>query len=110
MEWIVIQWWGSVTPDRKPKDACVLDARYNQPDSYYLFNHVDIFIEYRDMSQDPNFLDEKIGGRIIRIKVAPRSIKHASRNAMKCDPNAPAQAIGANDKDVNGVWARVKQC
>lgn len=38
-----------VTTDGKPKDACVLDNRYRNPDSYYLFNHVDIKIEYRDM-------------------------------------------------------------
>lgn len=49
-----------------------LQARYSVPDSYYLFNHVDITVEYRDMSEDPNFLDEKIGGRIIHVKVNPR--------------------------------------
>ncbi|CAD5235525.1 unnamed protein product [Bursaphelenchus xylophilus] len=88
-----------VTPEGKPKDACVLDTRYRQPDSYYLFNHVDIKIEYRDMSNDPNFLDEKIGGRIIRIKVQPRSIKHEDPNKLDCSLSAPPQAIGSNDKN-----------
>lgn len=87
-----------VTPDGKPKDACVLDARYRNQDSYYLFNHVDIKIEYRDMSTDPNFLDEKVGGRIIRIKIQPRSIKHENSDKLDCNINAAPQAIGPNDK------------
>ncbi|CAD5227934.1 unnamed protein product [Bursaphelenchus okinawaensis] len=88
-----------VTADGKPKDACVLDTRYRQADGYYLFNHVDIKVEYRDMSGDPNFLDEKIGGRIIRIKVQPRSIKHDDPEKLDCSLSAPPQAISANDKN-----------
>lgn len=87
-----------VTADGKPKDACVLDNRYRNPDSYYLFNHVDIKIEYRDMSADPNFLDEKIGGRIIRIKIQPRSIKHDDPDKLDCSIGATPQAIGPKDK------------
>ncbi|VDN56752.1 unnamed protein product [Dracunculus medinensis] len=74
-----------VTLDGKPKDACVLDPDYRDPDNYYLFNHVDILIEYRDMTEDPNFLEEHLGGRIIKIFVQPRSIKHESQNNMNCD-------------------------
>lgn len=94
-----------VTPDGKPKDACVLDSRYREPDSYYLFNHVDIKIDYRDMSNDPNFLDEKIGGRIIRIRVQPRSIKHDSRDHLNCGLTAAPQAISSKDKDVNVIFS-----
>lgn len=68
-----------VGKDGVQHDACVLDVGYllllvfmqlyyiffqthfNSPDSYYLFNHVDIKIQYRDMSQDPNILDDKVG-------------------------------------------------
>ncbi|KAI1713494.1 endomembrane protein 70 domain-containing protein [Ditylenchus destructor] len=94
-----------VTPDGKPKDACVLDSRYREPDSYYLFNHVDIKIDYRDMSNDPNFLEEKIGGRIIRIRVQPRSIKHENREHMNCGLTASPQAISSKDKDVNVIFS-----
>ncbi|KAI6191138.1 Transmembrane 9 superfamily member [Aphelenchoides bicaudatus] len=86
-----------VTPDGKPKDACVLDNRYRNQDSYYLFNHVDIKIEYRDMSSDPNFLEEKVGGRIIRIKIQPRSIKHEDPSKLDCSIGANPQAIGPKD-------------
>uniref|UniRef100_A0A0K0D5T1 Transmembrane 9 superfamily member n=1 Tax=Angiostrongylus cantonensis TaxID=6313 RepID=A0A0K0D5T1_ANGCA len=48
-----------VDSNGQPRDACVMDPRFNQPDSYYIFNHVDISIEYRDMTTDQNFLDEE---------------------------------------------------
>ena len=28
------------------QDACVINREYNQKDTYYLFNHVDITIRY----------------------------------------------------------------
>jgi transmembrane 9 superfamily protein 2/4 len=94
-----------VTPDGKPKDACVLDSRYRNPDSYYLFNHVDIKIEYRDMS-DKNLLEEdKVGGRIIRIKIQPRSIKHDSKDKMDCSPSAAPQGIAANSQDLSVIYS-----
>ena len=43
----------------RPHDACVLDRRFNKKNSYYLFNHLDIEILYRDMTEDPNFFDEQ---------------------------------------------------
>jgi transmembrane 9 superfamily protein 2/4 len=94
-----------VTKDGKPKDACVLDARYRNSDSYYLFNHVDIKIEYRDMSTDTNLLEEKVGGRIIRIKVQPRSIKHDDPNNLECGINAVPQAIAQNDKKAKVIYS-----
>ncbi|RCN26664.1 hypothetical protein ANCCAN_27609 [Ancylostoma caninum] len=55
-----------VDANGQPRDACVIDPRFNQPDSYYIFNHVDITIEYRDMTQDQNFLD----GEQVRVNFA----------------------------------------
>lgn len=100
-----------VTSEGKPKDACVLDSRYRQPDSYYIFNHVDILIEYRDMSRDPNFLDEHVGGRIIRIKVQPRSIKHEAIDKLDCSVNADPLPIkaGANEADIIYTYSVVWQ-
>ncbi|KAK0407239.1 hypothetical protein QR680_019097 [Steinernema hermaphroditum] len=94
-----------VTPEGRPKDACVVDPRYNQPDSYYIFNHVDIKVEYRDMTHDPNFLDDKVGGRIISIKVQPRSIAHKSVEELDCGATAPPLAIKAGDKDAEIVYS-----
>ena len=31
-----------------PKDACVISRDYSEPDTYYIFNHVDITISYHD--------------------------------------------------------------
>ncbi|GMT33198.1 hypothetical protein PFISCL1PPCAC_24495, partial [Pristionchus fissidentatus] len=86
-----------VGSDGRPRDACVLDPKFSQPDSYYIFNHVDIVIEFRDMSLDPNYFEEKVGGRIIHIKVTPRSIKHKSEGSLDCSPEAPALPIGASE-------------
>uniref|UniRef100_A0A915M4Z3 Transmembrane 9 superfamily member n=1 Tax=Meloidogyne javanica TaxID=6303 RepID=A0A915M4Z3_MELJA len=91
-----------VTKEGKPKDAC---PKYRQPDSYYLFNHVDIRIEYRDLGLDSNFLDEKIGGRIIRIKVQPRSIKHEKREEMNCGQGVAPQPISSGDKQFNVIYS-----
>ncbi|KHN75985.1 Transmembrane 9 superfamily member 2 [Toxocara canis] len=94
-----------VTADGKPKDACVLDPHYRQPDSYYIFNHVDIQIEYRDMSHDPNFLDEHVGGRVIRIKVQPRSVKHQSKDKLDCNRGAPPLAMKSSDRDFKVIYS-----
>jgi transmembrane 9 superfamily protein 2/4 len=93
-----------VTPDGRPKDACVLDNRYDKPDSYYLFNHVDILIEYRDLSHDSNMFDHKVGGRVIRIKVLPRSIKHSDKNSLECGDTAVPQPIGVNDENMKILY------
>ncbi|KHJ43747.1 endomembrane protein 70 [Trichuris suis] len=38
---------------------------------FFLFNHIDFLIEYRDLSTDPNYFDNPIGGRIISVKATP---------------------------------------
>ncbi|EPB79986.1 endomembrane protein 70 [Ancylostoma ceylanicum] len=79
--------------------------RFNQPDSYYIFNHVDITIEYRDMTQDQNFLDgEQVGGRIIHILVKPRSIKHPSADKLDCSETAPPFPIRATETTTEIVY------
>jgi transmembrane 9 superfamily protein 2/4 len=66
---------------------------------------VDIKIEYRDMS-DKNLLEEdKVGGRIIRIKIQPRSIKHDSKDKMDCSPSAAPQGIAANSQDLSVIYS-----
>ncbi|PAV61326.1 hypothetical protein WR25_18179 isoform B [Diploscapter pachys] len=90
----------------RPHDACVLDRRFNKKNSYYLFNHLDIEILYRDMTEDPNFFDEqKVDGRIIRINVEPRSIEHKSISSMDCSHNAPPLAIPMNMKEGEIIYS-----
>lgn len=94
-----------VTADGKPKDACVLDPRYSQANTYYIFNHVDIQIQYRDMTGEANPLEENFGGRIIAIKVIPRSIKHESKESPNCGAQAPPMGIRPGDKDFSIVYS-----
>ncbi|XP_015915932.1 transmembrane 9 superfamily member 2 [Parasteatoda tepidariorum] len=72
----------------QPKDACVMNNNYNHHDSFYVFNHVDITITYHsgeDESWGVGFKDK--GGRIVRVKVSPRSIKHqAEPNCINYKP------------------------
>jgi transmembrane 9 superfamily member 2/4 len=35
-----------VTQKGDKKDACIISERYNEPSTFYLFNHVDITIYY----------------------------------------------------------------
>lgn len=70
-----------------PKDACVISGRYNQKDTFYLFNHVDIVIAYHpgDFEDWGKFLSEdNIGGRIVSVKLTPRSIDHGANPASDC--------------------------
>lgn len=69
-----------------PKDACLMNSNYNKPDTFYLFNHLDIQITYHSGSGEAwgvDFGDK--GGRIISVKVQPRSINHKSEDSVDCD-------------------------
>ncbi|CAG2171155.1 unnamed protein product, partial [Oppiella nova] len=79
------------------KDACVMNVLYNKADTFYLFNHVDITITYHSGENEAWGVGfgEK-GGRIIAIKVVPRSIKHTktpSLQASDCGTNSPPMEI-----------------
>lgn len=65
-----------VTEQGKQKDACVTSSDFNKPDTYYLFNHVDIEIEYHD-SQGTDWSSTVPEGavRLVRAKLVPRSVK-----------------------------------
>lgn len=79
------------------KDACVMNVLYNKADTFYLFNHVDITITYHSGENEAwgvGFGDK--GGRIIAVKVVPRSIKHTkmpSLQATDCGTTAPPMEI-----------------
>lgn len=69
-----------------PKDACVMNPAYKKADTFYLFNHVDLQITYHsgaDEAWGGGFGSK--GGRITRIRVTPRSIKHV----VSSDPKNP---------------------
>ena len=79
------------------KDACVMNVLYNKADTFYLFNHVDITITYHSGENEVwgvGFGDK--GGRIIAVKVVPRSIKHPKKPSLQasdCATNSPPMEI-----------------
>lgn len=89
-----------------PKDACVISHEYNQADTYYIFNHVDITISYHNGQGEDwgKYLGNVLGGRIVAVKVVPRSIDHEGAEQGKCnDPAAKPMAIPAavaGDQDI----------
>lgn len=59
------------------KDACVMNILYNKKDTFYLFNHVDIYVIFH--SGENESWGASAGGqpnRIIAVNVVPRSIKY----------------------------------
>lgn len=74
-----------------PKDFCVTDRQFKQPNTYYLFNHVDIVIDYHPGSvEDWGAALTGNRGRIVSAKIYPRSIDH---NANKKDPCAKSTPV-----------------
>uniref|UniRef100_T1IN69 Transmembrane 9 superfamily member n=1 Tax=Strigamia maritima TaxID=126957 RepID=T1IN69_STRMM len=86
----------------KPKYACVLNRAYKTPDSYYIFNHVDITITYHPGTNEDWGSSLKESGRIISAKVFMKrwvinigfySIKHMAPGPRGCSDNAPPMEI-----------------
>jgi transmembrane 9 superfamily protein 2/4 len=62
-----------VTKESKAKDACVTSADFHKPDTYYLFNHVDITLTYHSSSDaDWGTAISGVGGRLISAKLEPK--------------------------------------
>jgi len=84
-----------------PKDACVMNSAFNKPDTFYLFNHVDIWITYHSGGGEAWGVGfgEK-GGRIISVKVTPRSVKHLNDpTASSCSNNARPMEISSRTRE-----------
>lgn len=67
----------SVGPDGIAHGACFMNSRFDQPSSYYIFNHVDILVTYHSGEHEAwgvDFGDK--GGRITSVVIEPRSIRH----------------------------------
>lgn len=75
---------------------------FNQPNSYYLFNHIDIQISYHSGENESwgvDFGDK--GGRIISVKVELKNIKHDQQlSSSSCD-NIEPYPIHESSKDGN---------
>lgn len=86
-----------------PKDACVISRDYSAADNYYIFNHVDIVISYHDGHGEDwgKYLNSmEPGGRIVSVKITPRSIKHEKTDSCVSDNvKAPLAIKGDGNVD-----------
>ncbi|KAL8625581.1 transmembrane 9 superfamily member 2 [Nucella lapillus] len=73
-----------------PKDFCVTSRQFKQPNTYYLFNHVDIYIDFHPGSVE-DWGESLTGnrGRIVAAKAVPRSIDHSANKKDPCALNNP---------------------
>merc|ERR1712107_460290 len=79
-----------------PKDACVISRDYSTADHYYVFNHVDIVIYYHDGYGEDwgKYLSStEAGGRIVAVKITPRSIAHDNDQNCNSETLKPALSI-----------------
>ncbi|PSN35447.1 Transmembrane 9 superfamily member 2 [Blattella germanica] len=85
---------------RTAQDTCILSPTYNKPNTYYIFNHVDLIITYHSGEGEEwgvNFNGN--GGRIISVKVVPHSIKHdESKTQISCELKDPMEIPGTDLK------------
>lgn len=83
------------------QDACLISPIYNQPNSYYIFNHVNIKITYHSGENEAwgsGFGDK--GGRIISVKIEPTSIKYDSEpNENSCNQQRSLLAIPGDNRN-----------
>ncbi|XP_012249463.1 transmembrane 9 superfamily member 2 isoform X2 [Bombus vosnesenskii] len=86
---------------RSQQDCTVNDAYNKRENSYYLYNHVDLTITYHSgVKEEWGSAFKENGGRIISVKVVPRSIKHGT--VVNCEhkealdiPHSPL-SVGKN--------------
>ncbi|XP_054741394.1 transmembrane 9 superfamily member 2 [Anastrepha obliqua] len=82
-----------VQPDSD--EACLVNPNYNRQGFYYIFNHVDLQITYHSGHPDDSVGLHGNGGRIISVKVKPRSINHLDNSKIDC-VNTDPLAIRSN--------------
>ncbi|XP_077433679.1 transmembrane 9 superfamily protein member 5 isoform X2 [Vanacampus margaritifer] len=88
-----------VTADGRPKDACVINANFNQKKTFYVFNHVDIKISYHKGAADG-----WTGARLVGATLEPKSIKHADEKNPNCESTTPMEVPSQFTNDVSIVY------
>lgn len=70
--------------------GCLINPSYNRRDYYYPFNHVDLKITYHSgQTEEWGGGFKANGGRIISVKVTPRSIYHLDPDKLDCSNTDP---------------------
>ncbi|XP_071453601.1 transmembrane 9 superfamily member 2 [Hetaerina americana] len=77
----------------REREPCVISSMYSKPKTYYIFNHVDLVITYHSgKDEDWGVGFKENGGRIISVKVVPKSIRHSDDRS--CSPKDPMEIPG----------------
>ncbi|XP_017043808.1 transmembrane 9 superfamily member 2 [Drosophila ficusphila] len=74
---------------RNDGEGCPINSIYNQPMHYYPFNHVDLEITYHSGQSEDWGIQFGNSGRIISVKVTPKSIKHLDPENLNCLSTEP---------------------
>ncbi|ELT97770.1 hypothetical protein CAPTEDRAFT_180051 [Capitella teleta] len=81
------------------KDACVTDARFNQDDTFYVFNHVKIVIMYHDSTNvDWGNTAPTDAARLVQARLIPTSLKHKG-DKHDCNTDQPMGIPGKMKDD-----------
>ena len=92
-----------------PHDACVISRDYSKADHYYVFNHVDIVISYHDGHGEDwgkYLAPTEEGGRIVAVKITPRSIAHDKADSCNSDTvKAPLAIKGEGNVDATITYS-----
>uniref|UniRef100_A0A8C9RIJ7 Transmembrane 9 superfamily member n=1 Tax=Scleropages formosus TaxID=113540 RepID=A0A8C9RIJ7_SCLFO len=82
-----------------PKDACVINAQFNEKNTFYVFNHVDITITYHSGEGEG-----WTGARLVAATLEPRSYKHEDENKPVCE-GEPMSIPGITNSNVKITYS-----
>jgi hypothetical protein len=85
--------------------SSLLQARFNQDDTYYVFNHVKIVIMYHDASNADWGNNAPVdAARLVQAKLIPTSLKH--KDKKDCNTDQPMGIPGkvTNDIDITYTY------
>jgi len=89
-----------VTQKGVAKDTCVINPGFKQPDTYYVFNHVELTITYHTPKNKVEWGDKYLPestGRIVKVNVDPKSYKTVEACSAKKDFDEPMAISGSKD-------------
>lgn len=85
-------------------DNCPIQLDDAKVGSYYVFNHVDLVITFHSgVSEEWGVSFKQNGGRIISVKVTPRSIDHAG--TVDCAKTKPMELQASTGHNVNITYS-----
>ncbi|XP_064614807.1 LOW QUALITY PROTEIN: transmembrane 9 superfamily member 2-like [Liolophura sinensis] len=93
-----------VTIKGHPRDACVISPEYSAKDTYYIFNHVDIVIQYNEGKGEDWSSTLISGGHLISARLHPRSFSKVTENSPNCGGSGPL-SLGAKQKKLDITYS-----